>query len=91
MLINGVFLKKQTLWLIGAVAAGSLTVQQEWVKDHIIPLLANHPHLSTLGGPLLIILSLLHQPAALKVAGDILAVPTDAKVQQNTTIEQKGS
>jgi hypothetical protein len=86
MQINGTVLKQKTLWFIGVIAAGSLAVQEEWIKDHVIPLLANHPHLSTLGGGLLVILSALHNPDALTIAGQILAVPPGTEAKQETKL-----
>lgn len=69
MLINGVVLKKKTLYLLGVIASGTLTVQQTWVKGHVIPLLANHPHLSTIGGGLLVMLALIHNPVVQQFFG----------------------
>jgi hypothetical protein len=76
MVVNWAKLKKSTIALLALVATGTLTVQQEWVKDHVIPLLANHPHLSTLGSGLLLILSLLHSPQALKIIQSLSASET---------------
>jgi hypothetical protein len=70
---NWARLKKSTLYLIGLIAAGTLSVQEEWVKDHVIPLLANHPHLSTLGAGMLYALTLLHNPAAMQVINKLTA------------------
>lgn len=67
MIFNPAKLKKQTIALLVLVATGTLSLQVDWVKDHVIPLLANHPHLSSLGTGLIFILTLLHSPMAMKV------------------------
>lgn len=66
-MINLKNVKKQTVALLLLVATGTATLQIEWVKDKIVPLLANHPHWSSIGTGLIFAIGLLHSPLAIKV------------------------
>lgn len=77
MPVNWVKLKKSTITLLTLIASGTLSIQVDWVKNHVIPQLANHPHLSTLGGGLIILLTLLHEPKALEAIEGAINATTD--------------
>lgn len=60
-------LKKLTLSLVALIASSSLALQLDWVQQHVQPLLVSHPHLSSLGTGLVLILTILHNPKAQNV------------------------
>jgi hypothetical protein len=84
--------KKQTWALLTILASGTITVQIDFVKNHIIPLLANHPHLSTVGGALLMALAIIHNPVGWKIISDVFMEDTktnpDGSQQTNTVTSQ---
>jgi hypothetical protein len=89
--VNWTKLKTSTISLLALVASGTLSVQVEWIKNHIIPLLANHPHLSTLGGGLIMIVTILHEPQALSIIEKFTTqetTQTESGEVQKTTITE---
>jgi hypothetical protein len=55
--------------LLGAIVAGALSMQVPQVKDVIMPLVANHPHVSTLVGAIFTVITLLQNPVIQEVLG----------------------
>lgn len=70
--INPAKWKKLTLSIVAAIVAGSLAAQTQWVQSHIDPLLAAHPHWAWIGGALISILQVIHDPRARTIVTQIL-------------------
>lgn len=62
--INWPKLKKTTIGYLAVLAAGSLSMQVDWVNKHVTPFLEKHPKLAPLSGGIIAGLTLLHSPAA---------------------------
>lgn len=84
--------KKVTIGLVAVIASGSLGLQIDWAQKHIIPHLAKHPHLASLGPGIIMILTVLHNPRAQKLIKQVLAdeetVDSSGNTIQTTKTEQ---
>lgn len=65
--------KPATIKIIGLIAGGTLSAQTAWVKNHVVPMLANHPHWATIGTGLIMVLTLLHNPLYVNVVEQFLS------------------
>ena len=67
--INGTLIRQKTLWLLGLIAAGSITSQFAAINHF----LSYHPRLVPLGGFLLSALAVIHNPKAEAVVAEALS------------------
>lgn len=59
--------KGRTKVLIGAIVTAASALQIDAVKNTVMPLVANHPHVSTIVGALITLCALLHNPVSIKL------------------------
>jgi hypothetical protein len=76
MIVNGVQIKKTTLWLLGLLVAGAAASQVAWVQANVIPLLSNHPRLAPIGTLLLGAIALIHNPIVMQELVELTAKKT---------------
>lgn len=66
-------LKKSTIMLLTALIGGSLAAQTDWIKDHALKLANTHPHLASLAGFAVTVLTLLHSPLGSNLVKNFMA------------------
>ncbi len=67
--VNGMQLRKKTLWILGLIAAGSISSQFAAINHF----LSYHPKLAPLGGLVFSALCLIHNPRAEAVVTEALS------------------
>ncbi len=72
--LNGTLIRQKTLWLLGLIAAGSITSQFAAINHF----LSYHPRLAPLGFLLLSALTLIHNPKAEAVVAEALSTESPA-------------
>lgn len=83
---NPAKMKKFTLWLLGAIASGTILTQVAWIEAHLNPWIARHPHWSWLVPFAVSALTLLHNPKAQGIVSEFFSdeVTTDPATGETT-------
>lgn len=81
-------LKKSTLWFVGIVAGGTLGFQVEAVKNFFNPILANHPHCSSLVTGICFVLTALHNPKVQAAITDLFQEEQVPALDGGTTVKK---